>query len=187
MKRKTIIWLGIFTFLIILNLLITLKYISRVNKVNAALLILEEIDQSGLSDYEETSQDAVAYDIRVTNLKSFFRKHNSPLFDYSEYIVKKSDQYKLDYRLLPAIAMKESTLCKNIPLNSYNCWGWGIYGNKVTRFDSYDDAINTISKGLKENYIDKGFVTTTQIMQKYTPSSNGSWAKAVGLVMNYLE
>ena len=179
--------MGIFVFLIALNLVITLKYMSRVSKVNAALLILEEIDQSSLSDYEVKSEGSVAYDIRVTNLKSFFRKYNSPLFDYSEHIVKKSDQYKLDYRLLPAIAMKESTLCKNIPSNSHNCWGWGIYDNKVTRFDSYEDAINTISKGLKENYIDKGFITTTQIMQKYTPSSNGSWARAVNIVMNYMD
>jgi len=187
MKKKTLIWIVVFVLLIGINLLITLKYISRVNKVNAALLILEEIDQSGLSDYEQTSEGSVAYDIRVTNLKSFFRKHNSPLFDYSDQIVKKADQYELDYRLLPAIAMKESTLCKNIPSNSHNCWGWGIYGNTVTRFKSYDEAIDTISKGLKENYIDRGFVTPSQIMAKYTPSSNGSWAHAVNLVMSYLE
>ena len=36
-----------------------------------------------------------------------------------------------DYRLLPAIAMQESTLCRSIPVDSHNCWGWGIYGDKV--------------------------------------------------------
>ena len=187
MKKKTIIWILVFTFLILINSIITLKYISRVNRVNAALLILEEIDQSGISDYEKTSKGAVAYDIRAANLKSFFRKHNSPLFDYADVIVENADKYEFDYRLLPAIAMQESTLCKAIPLNSHNCWGWGIYGNTVTRFKTYDEAIKTISKGLKENYIDQGLVTTAQIMQKYTPSSNGSWARAVNLVMSYLE
>lgn len=187
MKKKTVIWILVFAFLILINLINTLKYISRVNRVNAALLILEEIDQSGISDYEKTSTGTVAYDIRTANLKSFFRKHNSPLFDFADIIVKNADKYEFDYRLLPAIAMQESTLCKAIPLNSHNCWGWGIYGNKVTRFESYKDAIETISKGLKVNYIDQGLVTTTQIMQKYTPSSNGSWARAVNLVMSYLE
>ena len=83
--------------------------------------------------------------------------------------------------------MQESTLCKNIPKNSYNCWGWGIYGNKITRFESYEQAIETVSKGLKENYIDQGLVTTYQIMQRYTPSSNGSWANAVNWVIRHIE
>lgn len=187
MKKKTIVWIVVFALLIGINLALTLKYIARTSKVNAALVILDEIDQAGLSNYEKTSEETVAYDVRVANLKSFFRKHNSPLFDFAGRIVQKADEFKLDYRLLPAIAMQESTLCKAIPNNSHNCWGWGIYGNTVTRFDSYNEAIDTISKGLKENYIDHGLVTTSQIMAKYTPSSNGSWARAVNLVMSYLE
>ncbi|MFH1826987.1 MAG: hypothetical protein ABH812_00950 [bacterium] len=187
MKKKTLVWVMVFVLLIGINLIITLKYMSRVNKVNAALVILDEIDQLGLSNYEKTSEGTVAYDIRVSTLKSFFRIHNSPLFDFADHIVQKADEYKFDYRLLPAIAMQESTLCRSIPKNSHNCWGWGIYGNTVTRFDSYDEAIDTISKGLKENYIDHGLITPSQIMAKYTPSSNGSWARAVNLVIGYLE
>ena len=126
-------------------------------------------------------------DIRVANLKYFFRKYESVLYDKSDYIVKIADQYKLDYRLIPAIAMQESGLCKHIYENSYNCWGWGIYGNKVTRFSSYEEAIETISRGLKKNYIDKGLVTAEDIMKKYTPPSTGSWAFGVNFFLKIIE
>lgn len=126
-------------------------------------------------------------DGRVANLKNFFRKYNSPLYDYAELIVNVSDKYNFDYRLLPAIAMQESNLCKYIPENSHNCWGWGIYGNLVTKFSSYEEAIETVAKGIKENYINKGLVTASSIMKKYTPSSNGSWARGVNTFLRALE
>lgn len=137
-----------------------------------------------LGEYTSTVQLG---DSRSSNLKSFFRKHNSPLYDYTELIVKVSDQYKFDYRLLPAIAMQESNLCRHIPENSFNCWGWGIYGDQVLRFDSYAEAIETVAKGIKKEYIDKGLVTATAIMDKYTPSSQGSWAHGVNTFLQILE
>lgn len=126
-------------------------------------------------------------DVRVANLKFFFRKYNSVLYDKAEFIVQTADTYKLDYRLLPAIAMQESNLCKHIYQNSYNCWGWGIYGGKVTRFASYEEAVETISKGIKIHYIDKGLTTPEEIMRKYTPPSDGSWAFGVSTFLKSIE
>ncbi len=126
-------------------------------------------------------------DGRAANLKAFFRKYNSPLYDKADFIVKTSDKYHFDYRLIPAIAMQESTLCKFIPENSYNCWGYGIYGDTVTRFSSYEEAIETVAEGIKTNYLDKGLLTASEIMRKYTPSSNGSWARGVNTVLDWLE
>ncbi|EKE03695.1 MAG: hypothetical protein ACD_20C00165G0004, partial [uncultured bacterium] len=126
-------------------------------------------------------------DARAANLKAFLRKYSSDLYNHAEKIIEVSDRYGFDYRLLPAIAMQESNLCRVIPDNSYNCWGWGIYGTTVTRFDSYDDAIETVAKGIKENYIDEGLVTASAIMEKYTPSSKGSWQHGVNTFMKALE
>jgi hypothetical protein len=126
-------------------------------------------------------------DGRVANLKHFFRKYNSPLYDHAALIVKVSDENLFDYRLLPAIAMQESNVCKYIPNDSYNCWGWGIYGNTVTRFSSYEEAIQTVARGIKKEYIDKGMITASSIMEKYTPSSNGSWAHGVNVFLEMLE
>jgi hypothetical protein len=83
--------------------------------------------------------------------------------------------------------MQESTLCKKIPKDSYNCWGFGIYGGKVTRFDNYPEAIHTITKTLAVKYKKDGLHTPEEIMQRYTPSSNGSWAKGVNLVFKSLQ
>jgi len=122
-------------------------------------------------------------DARVTALQTFFSDYDSPLEPYAREIVEQADSYGLDYRLIPAIAMKESTLCKNAPENSHNCWGYGIYGGKTTFFDDYSDAILTISKGLAERYVAIGLVDPYEIMQKYNPVSNGSWAETVLYVM----
>lgn len=129
-----------------------------------------------------------AEDARAEAIRQFFARYGSPLEPYAQLIVDLADQYDLDYRLLPAIAMQESTLCKRIPSGSHNCWGFGIYGGKVTRFDSYDQAIETITRTLATKYKEeKGLETPTQIMTRYTPSSNGSWAKGVNTAMREME
>ncbi|MGB3020277.1 MAG: hypothetical protein WBB58_03635 [Microgenomates group bacterium] len=191
MRKRSIFWIGLFTILVVANLIIALRYVQKVKRVSAANTILNEIDASYEFDQSFANEGVTAEiklgDARVANLKRFFRKYNSPLYDDAEFIVTTADKYEFDYRLLPAIAMQESGLCRVIPNNSYNCWGWGIYGSTVTRFDSYQDAIKTVSKGIKTYYIDKGLTTTEQIMAKYTPSSNGSWANGVNTFIRALE
>lgn len=142
---------------------------------------------SGIPEVQGVQTDITIADSRVANLKAFFRKYNSPLYNEAEIIVKVSDEYKFDYRLLPAIAMQESNLCRVIPYESHNCWGWGIYGDTVTKFDSYEEAIKTVAKGIKKNYIDQGLITASMIMKKYTPSSNGSWAHGVNTFLEALQ
>ncbi len=97
--------------------------------------------------------------------------------------MKESDKNGIDWRLLVAIAQQESNLCKTIPENSFNCWGWGIHSKGTLKFSSYEEAIKTIARGLKRNYIDRGYTTAEEIMQKYTPLSNGSWAQGVSQFM----
>lgn len=191
MRKRSIFWIGLFTILVVANLIIALRYVQKVKRVSAANTILNEIDASYEFDQSFANEGVTAEiklgDARVANLKRFFRKYNSPLYDDAEFIVTTADKYEFDYRLLPAIAMQESGLCRVIPNDSHNCWGWGIYGTTVTRFDSYQDAIMAVSKGIKTYYIDKGLTTTEQIMAKYTPSSNGSWANGVNTFIRALE
>lgn len=126
-------------------------------------------------------------DARPEILRKFFEKHQSPLTPHSFYLVQIADNYNLDFRLLPAIAMQESNLCKKIPENSHNCWGFGIYGDKVTRFDTYELAAEAVAKTLRASYVDKGLLSPEEIMSKYTPSSNGSWAYAVNQFMGEMK
>ncbi len=136
------------------------------------------------------SPQIITADARPIIIRNYLQRYGSPLEPYSRLIVQISDKYSLDYRLLVAIAQQESNLCKKIPLGSYNCWGFGIYGNITTRFSNYPQAIETVAKTLKHNYIDLGLVTPQEIMAKYTPPSldkGGPWAKAVSQFLSDLE
>jgi hypothetical protein len=119
----------------------------------------------------------------VDALSAFLSRYDSPLLGYAEEIVNAADKYGLDYRLLPAIAMQESTLCEKAPKDSFNCWGFGIYGKKVTRFDNFSHAIETVSKALAEDYHARGLQDPHEIMTRYTPSNSGEWAENVSYVM----
>jgi hypothetical protein len=129
----------------------------------------------------------ISKDARIEMLKQFFAKYKSPLEPFASNVVEAADKYDLDFRLIPSIAMQESNLCKKIITDSYNCWGFGIYGKNVTRFDSYPEAIETVTKTLAQNYVAGGLNTPDEIMKKYTPSSNGSWAKSVNYFMSQLQ
>ncbi len=190
MLKKISLYAFGFIALTIFNLYISYSLIITRLKATSTIKILNEISASynPHNQFSKSSAPLVlgefttninVSDGRSANLKSYFRKYNSPLYDYAETIVRVSDKYQFDYRLLPAIAMQESNMCKFIPENSYNCWGWGIYGDLVTKFSSYEEAIEIVAKGIKKEYIDKGLVKASTIMKKYTPPSKGSWAHGV--------
>lgn len=133
------------------------------------------------------NEEIAQKDGRVEMLRQFFAKYSSPLEPYAKNIVNAAEKYGLDFRLIPSIAMQESNLCKKIPKGSNNCWGFGIYGGKVTKFENYPQAIETVSKTLAHDYKKSGLDTPEEIMKRYTPSSNGSWARGVSHFMDQLQ
>lgn len=133
------------------------------------------------------SSSATGTDARVEIVRQYLEKYNSPLEPFAQLIVAVSDQHQLDFRLLVAIAQQESNLCKKIPDGTHNCWGWGIHSKGTLGFEDYPKAIETVAIGLKEDYISKGYKTPEEIMQKYTPLSNGSWAAGVNQFLAEME
>ena len=128
-----------------------------------------------------------ASDARDEIVRNYLERWNSPMSHLSEYIVQMADKYDLDYRLITAISQQESNVCKIIPPESYNCWGWGIHSEGSLGFSSYEEGIETVSKGLREEYLNKGYKTVEEIMSKYTPMSNGSWANGVNTFMTDMQ
>lgn len=139
------------------------------------------------SSYPSISGTVATSDARAEIIRQYLNRYNSPLEPYSQFIIDVSDKYGLDYRLLTAIAQQESNLCKKIPPGSYNCWGWGIHSKGTLKFQSFEEALETVARGIREEYIDKGYETPEEIMTKYTPLSNGSWAFGVNRFMNELQ
>ena len=60
--------------------------------------------------------------------------------------------------------------------------GYGKYS-----FNSFEEGIEIVGRGLKEGYIDKGRVTPAQIAPIYCPPNATNWARNVKGFMNEIE
>ncbi|TSC86007.1 MAG: Uncharacterized protein G01um10147_1011 [Microgenomates group bacterium Gr01-1014_7] len=137
----------------------------------------------------QVSENFTLADARPKLIENLFEKHKSPLADLGALFVTVADKYGLDYKLLPSIAMQESKGGQKVVDNSHNPFGYGIYGDLVLKFSSWEEAIERVGRGLKMDYLDQGLKTPQQIMPKYTPPSlakGGTWAKGVSYFMEEL-
>ncbi len=133
------------------------------------------------------SGSVVAGDARVEITKRYLDKYKSPLLPYAEVIVQLADTYGFDYKYILAIGQKESNLCKKIPEESYNCWGYGIHKKGTLRFDNYKLALSSYAEYLKRAYFDKGLTTPELMATKYNPVTPEEWAWGVRFFMNKIE
>lgn len=123
-------------------------------------------------------------DKRAQILKDYLVKYSSPLENSAQDFIDAADQYGLDWKLVVSISGVESTFGKHIP-GGYNGWGWGVYGDNAIYFKSWREAIFTISKGLRENYVDRGYTEPFAINRIYAASPH--WGKNVTFFMNDIE
>lgn len=129
-------------------------------------------------------------DARPVIIAEFLKKHGSPLEPYNhfgQFLTDLADKYQIDFRLLPAIAMQESNLCKKIPADSYNCLGLGVHSQGTWEFNSFEENFDAAAQVLRDKYLNQGLITPEEIQSKYTPNSNGSWQYAVNHFMEILE
>lgn len=135
-------------------------------------------------------ENVAATDGRAALLTQYFASHHAPLAPYGRELVAAADNYGLDWKLLPAIAMQESNGGKKIPDGSHNAWGWAIHSTYTKKFASWESAIETVAQGIKTQYIDQGLITPCQIMTRYNPISTargGSWCRGLEYFMRDIE
>jgi hypothetical protein len=96
----------------------------------------------------------VVEDNRAQILRSYLEQYNSPLADHAETFIKEADANNLDWKWVAAISGVESYFGQMIPPNSYNGWGFGVYGSNVRNFASWDDGITVVSTSLRHEYMD---------------------------------
>jgi len=133
------------------------------NTTVQSLLALNQVDNEKT---ETLKREAGAID-------AYFKEHNMPLEGTGMLMAKAAYKNDIDYRLLPAIAARESTggrqKCKKV---EHNFFGWG---SCKIGFDSDEEAINTVAKNLGGNNpnTDQHYAgkTTKQILEKYNPPS----------------
>lgn len=87
-------------------------------------------------------------DIRTVALSEYFTLKNCPLLPYVSDFITAADKYNVDYRLLPAISIHESTCGKRFPADTNNPFGWNSAKGPKGRFASIPVAIDYITKQL---------------------------------------
>lgn len=124
------------------------------------------------------NQDA-EIDYRKVRLFNFLREKNSPLAPFAADFVDASDLWRIDWRLLPAIAGLESYFGRKILPGSYNAYGWA---GGYFKFNGWRDSIYYLSYKLRRNYYDRGLTGPESIGKIYAPP-NPNWGKLVSSIM----
>jgi len=125
-------------------------------------------------------------DERAKILEKFLESYNSPLSKSARTFVGEADKNKIDWKFVAAISGVESTFGHQIPYNSYNAWGWGIYGDNMIRFNSYDEGIKVISKSLREQYINSWKAGDVYAIGRLYAASP-TWAQRVEYFMKKID
>lgn len=118
-------------------------------------------------------EEVLAREVKAKAIDAYFAERDMPMAGTGMKMVLEAEKNNLDWRLLPAIAVRESTggkfQCKKVPNSPF---GWG---SCKIGFKSYDEAIEVVAKNLGGNnpntshhYDNK---TTTQILRAYNPPS----------------
>ena len=111
--------------------------------------------------------------IKANAIDTYFKERNMPLSGTGIKMVKEAEKNNLDWRLLAAIAVRESTggihACKRV---EYNPFGWG---SCKIGFDSNNEAIEVVARNLGGNNPNTAYhysgKDTKAILQKYNPPS----------------
>ena len=143
----------------------------------------EKASASSASIQTANVTENAEYNSHVKILQGYLESKNSPMAPFASEFVTQADKYNLDWRFVAAISGLESSFGQAIPYNSYNGWGWGVYGDNVIRFSSWTEGIGTISQGLREKYMDKwGKKDVYAIGSVYAASP--TWAVRVNYFMD---
>lgn len=135
-----------------------------------------------------TSESSLSYQnskdlyLKKKVLKEYLEKSSSPMLPYVDSFLEACSTYDLDCYLLPAISGVESTFGKFIAPGTNNAFGWG---RGIIPFTSFHEAIMTVGKGLRENYIDKGATSVNAIGAIYCEGN--TWSGKVTYFMNKFE
>lgn len=137
-------------------------FIQKENMTDGVLALNQALDQEA----KDLKAKAEAID-------TYFKDHDMPLEGMGKKMVEEAEKNGLDWRLLAAISVRESTGGKFACIKAtYNSFGWG---SCKIGFKSNEQAIETVAKNLGGNnpntarhYADKN---TREILKAYNPPS----------------
>jgi hypothetical protein len=122
-----------------------------------------------------TENPLVLRDVRYDRLESFFQSFGCPTPHYVNEYLGAADSYAIDYRLLPAISVLESTCGIYQRLN--NRWGWD---SARKGFSSFRAGLQYIARQLSEGRFYKNKPLEEKV-RMYNP--NPQYARQVRKLM----
>lgn len=198
MVRKVLVvlcWFPVTAGLLILNLVLLSSLRAKTDLVQARPRTnsLVSVSSSTFGTEQVLGASIQAGDARSGLLSDFLLRHNSPMYDLSDYMIDRADYYDIDFRMVAAIAMCESGVGKRIPSrDSYNAWGISVETGETegAKFPDWLYAIDWVSRYIKERYYDRGHTSLIDIGAIWAPPSvekGNSWANCVQYFMDEIE
>lgn len=177
-KKKLLLVLGWFFLANVLAFTIALSMLAQTLN-NTPKVLAYSVFASKPFVTASISEKIGSEDTRAAIIDHYFTRYGCPLAGTGQKMVEASDKYGFEFWWLPAIAWQESTCGKVMIPNSFNAWGYGIYGDRVTKFASWDEAIDHIAKDLNKNFFARGLTEPCEFEKRYTPPSKGRWCKSI--------
>lgn len=127
------------------------------------------------------AEDSVI-DNRAQIIDTYYKEHNMPLEGYGEKMVEVADKNGLDWRLLPAISIRETSgglhQCR-----TNNSFGWG---SCKIQFKSQEEAIEIIGNKLSTLSVYKD-TTTEHKLYHYNGTVVKTYPQEVLRIMNTIK
>lgn len=125
-------------------------------------------------------------DSRAESLRVFLKRYNSPIQGKEEYLLKKCDEYQVDYKLVVALACTESSCWKKC-LSKWNCWGWGATDSEYRLgnldWSTFENGLETFLKGYSRRYQD---CASVKCLKERGYNSHDVWYNNMNLFMREL-
>jgi len=118
-------------------------------------------------------------DARIVRLEKFFRLYNCPQPLHTSEYLRVADGYGLDYRLLPAISVRE-TQC-GVAATENNRWG---YHPGRQSFPSTREGIEFVARVLAEGFYYKGKTLRDKL---FTYNPRAAYPDEVQRIMRQIE
>lgn len=129
------------------------------------------------NDFSNRTTDLISIRERADRIRKFYKRWNSPMADHAEFIVETADHFGIDWRLIPAISIVESSGGVHC-FKPYNAFGWGRMS-----FANFEESIYTVTKGLATKY---GSDNPLVIAYAYCPPNAVAWGAKVSNLMNQI-
>lgn len=132
------------------------------------------------------SEEIVVVDNRAAKIDAYFAQWDLPLTGYGKEMVVVADEYGIDWTILPALAMLETTGGKNLCSNTRN----GVrnknafgYGSCSIYFKTFEDGFEAVARTISGNGKNTSHLysgkTIDEILEVYNPPATP------GITKNY--